>query len=163
MSATINASRPPLDDQSLQIVDNLSPDLRRLVHEYGLHAVQTCLEAGVTRPASIAHVIRSIRGSARGGRQGAVPTMKLRGGRVLSALDPWLLAQGAAFTGQQVVRVILDQSYTVLPIQPTATMIDASLGALDGVGRVDRHQKHLMRLTAAIRAGTNSMWEPLPK
>lgn len=44
-------------------VDELPPDLRRCVYEYGLEIVQEFLSHRVTRAKSIAHLIDTVRGS----------------------------------------------------------------------------------------------------
>lgn len=41
--------------------DNMSPDLRACVHEYGLTVVDAFLDCGVTRPRQIRHLVETVR------------------------------------------------------------------------------------------------------
>ena len=44
----------------MQKVDNLSPELRSLVHSYGLNVVKTCMDLGVEKPRHIRHLVETI-------------------------------------------------------------------------------------------------------
>lgn len=41
-------------------VDALPPDIRELVHQYGLTTVQACMDHGVRRAASIRHIVETV-------------------------------------------------------------------------------------------------------
>jgi hypothetical protein len=41
-------------------VDELSPEMRELVHEYGLTVVTTCIDIGVIKPKHIRHLVETI-------------------------------------------------------------------------------------------------------
>ena len=44
----------------MEKIDQMPPKVRALVHDYGLHVVNTLLEAGVTNPRHIRHVVEAI-------------------------------------------------------------------------------------------------------
>lgn len=146
-------------DWGMAAVDALKPEHRALVHEYGLACVDALLQAGVTKPGQMRQIIGTIRaggGTDRRPLYGFKPENK--GRAVLAALDPFLVAQGAGFTGRQVVQVIRDKGYSVLPRTPTREMLEASLHALDNKGLVTRIDKHTLRLQAALHRGDLEMW-----
>ena len=41
-------------------VDNMTPEQRRCVHDYGLMIVQSCLDLGVKNPRHIRHLVETI-------------------------------------------------------------------------------------------------------
>lgn len=41
-------------------VDEYSPEIRALIHEYGLNVVQALLDAGVAKPRRIKHIVETI-------------------------------------------------------------------------------------------------------
>lgn len=44
----------------MEHVDNMPADLRKLVHEYGLPVVKTCMDLGVTKPRHIRHLVETV-------------------------------------------------------------------------------------------------------
>lgn len=52
----------------MQRVDAMSPELRAVVHEFGLEIVTEFLAHGVKKPGSIKHLIESVRGTYGDGR-----------------------------------------------------------------------------------------------
>jgi hypothetical protein len=41
-------------------VDDMKPEYRSLVHEYGLNVVKTLIDLGVTKPNQIRHVVETV-------------------------------------------------------------------------------------------------------
>jgi ATP-dependent RNA circularization protein (DNA/RNA ligase family) len=41
-------------------VDNLTPELRELVHEYGLNVVKALMDVGVQKPKQIRHIVETV-------------------------------------------------------------------------------------------------------
>lgn len=155
----------PLDEgdgheSAMALVDAMKPEHRALVHEYGLNMVLAFLQNGVTDAPNIRHLIRTVRNGAQEPRVRLGHALKTRGEALLRSLDPWLISQGAGFSGRQVVQVIRDRGYAVLPLGPTTAMIEASLSALDGMSLMQRQPKHVRRLQMALNAGDKAMWGP---
>lgn len=44
----------------MSIVDRMSPEMRALVHEYGLHIVWNFIQVGVTKPKHIRHLVECV-------------------------------------------------------------------------------------------------------
>jgi len=44
----------------MDFVDDLPAELRKLVHEYGLPVVKTCLELGIRKPRHIRHLVETV-------------------------------------------------------------------------------------------------------
>lgn len=57
-------------NKRMKRVDDMSPELRRCVHEYGLTIVDACLNLGVKKPGQIRHLVTTIRnGSSEVGKR----------------------------------------------------------------------------------------------
>lgn len=128
---------------ALIATDNMSPELRQCVHEYGYAIVNACFCAGVVAPNRIHQLVKEIWDGAR------QPTQyRERGG----TLD-WLLVQlGAPLNALQ--RVLMNNDLVIVPLQPSTAMIEASKAEVSGFNVVvNKAEKHRRRLTAAIKAG----------
>jgi hypothetical protein len=44
----------------MSIVDRMSPEMKALVHEYGLHVVWNFVQCGVTKPNQIKHLVECV-------------------------------------------------------------------------------------------------------
>lgn len=44
----------------METVDRLPPDVRALVHEYGLNVVNACLQSGVVKAKHIRHIVETV-------------------------------------------------------------------------------------------------------
>lgn len=44
----------------MERVDAMPPELRELVHEYGLHCVDAFMQLGVTQPRHIRHLVETV-------------------------------------------------------------------------------------------------------
>lgn len=145
------------------VVDRLPPALRALVHEYGASVVTSFVENGVRRPEVIRTLIRAVHVGAREPGNARPAAARLPGKGALAHLDAWLVAHGATFTAQMVVRAIRDSGFTVLPTMgPTQTMVQASEAAVSGGNvKCTRQEKHQRRLQAAMVAGDREAWGDL--
>jgi hypothetical protein len=117
-------------------------DLRACVHEYGFAIVTACLKHKVSKPAAIRELVREIWTGARQPKQT---------GGAESTLD-WLLIQNdAGISAKTLLRVLADASLVVVPANPNAAMIDASMQTVSGFNmKVTKREKHRLRLQAAI-------------
>jgi hypothetical protein len=141
--------------RALNETDNMSPELRRCVHEYGYAIVNACLCAKVTDPRRIHQLVREIWDGARQPCQS-----RPKGG----TLD-WLLIQaGAGITAATLMRILHDNSLAVVPLEPSNYMVEASKATLANHDeRVTKTEKHRRRLRAAISAGVKHLWPQLDK
>lgn len=149
--------------RALEDTDNLSPELRQCVHEYGYAIVRAMMSAGIKNPATIRVLVKEIW---MGARQ---PAQRNRLGRsshspVLETLD-WILIQAGAQIGAKVLlRVLWDNSMVIVPLEPSTTMIQASAATLATFSeRVTKTEKHRRRLRAAIEAQARRLWPHLFK
>lgn len=46
--------------QRMTRIDDMPPDLRALVHEYGFYIVDNFMQCGVTRPRQIRHLVEAV-------------------------------------------------------------------------------------------------------
>lgn len=134
--------------RSMETVDEMPPDLRACVHEYGLPIVRACLDAGVRQPNRIHQLVREIWEGARNSMQGRRPPGDM--------LD-WLLIQaGASITAAQLGRVLHSQNLLIVPRFPTNVMVEASLATVANHGLIcSKREKHRLRLAAALAAEPN--------
>lgn len=128
-------------------VDSMPADLRQCVHEYGYAIVNSCINAGVTRPAIVHQLVREIWEGARASRQG----------RTRSGMLDWLLLQaGAEITAAELCRVLRHSNLVILPLSPTKKMIEASMAEVSGGNeRMTKRDKHIRRLIAALKSEEN--------
>ena len=138
-----------------ETVDKLSPQLRSIVHEYGLSVVRAYLECGVSSPKRIRHLIHQ---TYLGAREVSNRPRICGASRLLQQLDDILIKLGAGPSGKMLIRELWAADFVLIQHQPSAMMIDASLSALDNVGSVTKHRKHELRLISAINATVKSMW-----
>lgn len=137
------------------VVDRLPKALRELVHEYGLAIIQSFHDSGVREPKVIKRLVAIARLGARepGNRH---PGNHSR----LTHLDDWLVSSGSHLCARQVVRVIREGGYTVLPMTgPTLEMTLASMATVsNGLVKCTKEEKHQRRLSAAMMAGDCALW-----
>jgi len=41
-------------------IDAMPPEMRKLVHDYGLHVVNTFVQSGIKKPRQIAHMVETV-------------------------------------------------------------------------------------------------------
>lgn len=130
-------------------IESMSPDLRECVHEYGYAIVKACLVAGVRKPGAIHQLVREIWEGARQpsqrGKMAGVP-------RIYNTLDWVLMQAGGDISAATLARVLTNNHHTIAPLDPTTSMIAASMNAINGMGLLTKHRKHQIRLAAALRA-----------
>jgi hypothetical protein len=137
-------------------VDAMPKELRTCVHEFGYAIVNACVEAGVTSPGRIRQLVHEIQ---EGGRQ---PMQRMGGNTVVQQLD-WLLMQaGSHNNAMRLIRFLHSHSWTLAPLQPSVSMIEASLAEVSG-GNVlcTKRDKHARRLKAALTAASKSLFPHL--
>lgn len=130
--------------ESCERVDRYPAEIRQLIHEFGQPIVEACLQAKITKPAMIPQLVTEIWAGARQTSQ--------RGGAE-GTLDWVLMQAGATISAARLERVLNDYCLRIVPIDPTAEMIAASMAEVGNFNqRVTKSQKHRLRLTAAVRA-----------
>lgn len=131
-------------EHSFEITDNMPPQLRACVHEYGFAIVYVCLKHKISSPAAIHDLVREIW---EGARQ---PSQR----RAIAGTLDWVLLQaGAEINAARLRRVLLDNNLFIVPRNPTRRMLAASMATVSGFNqRVTKEEKHRLRLIAAIAA-----------
>lgn len=132
--------------------------VRQCVYEFGFEIVNACIEAGVTCPHRIRHLVFEIW---NGARQPSQRRGKAPGSRVAGKID-WLLIQaGAEISADKLVRVLFQNGFIVVPVEPSPYMIEASMDAVNHMGVVSKSVKHRNRLRAAHKAALKHCWPDL--
>lgn len=140
--------------------DNMRPELRACVHEFGYAVVKACEFAGVKDPRKIRQLVYEIW---MGARQ---PAQRNRIGRqrtpVQDSID-WLLIQaGAGVTAATLVRLLWHSGMVILPREPGTVMVEASKAEVSEFNeRITKTDKHKRRLRAAIDAQARRLWPHL--
>lgn len=149
MSDCQNLTLPQRALRALDATDNMTPELRACVHEFGYAIVYACINAGVKRPNAMRALVKEIWDGARQPMQ-----TRQRAG----TLD-WLLLQvGAGISAATLMRVLANADLAIVPLQPREEMIAASMAEVsDFTLRVTKHEKHRRRLRAAIVAGMTAL------
>ena len=130
--------------RAIEAVDEMAPELRECVHEYGYSIVSVFLQFGIENPTAIRHIINTVRLGARDGAQNRAP--------LLSAIDV-LMAQGP-LSSHDLFRLLQHNNWAIVPIDPTRGMVAASLEEVSGFNvRCTKEEKHRRRLRAALKAG----------
>lgn len=134
-------------------LDAQEPDMRALVHDFGLSRVRACLVAGVDKPARIRQLLCIL-------IAGQHDHSNKRRSGLSGLIDSVLTNAGATVSSAEIVAVIRYSGATIVPTDPSDTAVTASLHALDKVGRVNRETKHRLRLRAALVATDRQLWTP---
>ncbi len=141
-----------------QATDAMTPELRACVHEFGFPIVHAMLEAKVRKPSLIRQLVHEVWAGARQPRQRAA---KREVSPALNNLD-WLLIQAKAeITAPELLRFLAMSGLVIVPREPSAAMLNASMTAIDGMGLLTKPEKHRIRLREAVKAGVCSMWPHL--
>lgn len=129
----LGLARPPqkmIDDKRakrMERVDSLPEDWRELVHEYGYCIVDALRSVGIAKSKHGRHIVET----------------------VLNELSP----TRGGFSNQGATKSRHDQLVFVSR-EPTEVMIRASMETISGFDvAVTKHEKHRLRLRAAIAAG----------
>jgi hypothetical protein len=142
---------------SLAKTDAMPAELRACVHEFGAQIVNTLMQHGITKAASIRDIVHSCWMGAREPHQRH--GLRVRRSPVADQLD-WLLEQkGAQITSATLLRLLKSHSLVIVPLHPSTTMVEASMATVSTHNRaVTKEQKHRFRLQSAIRASAQRMW-----
>lgn len=150
--------------RSLREVDELQPDLRACVHEYGYAIVRACAQAGVVRPNAIRQLVHSIWDGARQPhqRKNFNRPRDEQESPVLDKLD-WVLIQAGSTVGARaLLRVLWQNGMAIIPTSPGSVMVKASMATVTrGDVTVSKEEKHKLRLKAAIDAQVMRLWPHL--
>jgi len=149
----------------MQHVDSMSPELRRLVHDYGFDMVKQFLQCGVTKPRQIEHLIHVVRnGSGEIGDRKDAPVVR-RESWAAKALNEGLCELRLPAVGRQLVAFLRIHGKLIVASEPRPGAITASIQALNNAGLgnrwVDTTTKHRIRLRRALAvAGALEMDPP---
>lgn len=140
----------------IETLDRAPPGLRDCVHEFGLSVVMAFVHCGITKPATIRHLVHVVHMGAR--EPGNKKNAGYSGHRGLDRLDLMLMSYGTVPHARAIIGALRDCSLVPVPIDPTPRMVAASITALAGHPVVTYERKHQLRLRAAIRAGGRECW-----
>jgi hypothetical protein len=130
--------------KSLDRMDAMPAELRDCVHEFGLVIVEVLVKHGVRSPKAIREIVKEIwLGPRQEGQKNDAAT----------AID-WLLCQsGNMISAKTFYRMLAENNMTIVKVEPTRAMIEASLAEVSGHNiRCTKQEKHTRRLRAALRA-----------
>lgn len=153
-----------LPDRTLRAVaatDDMPPELRACVHEYGFAIVQGMRQAGVTDPRRIRQLVHTVWMGARQPNQRVGGTVGRKHSPVLEHLDWLLLQAGAAIPARTLLRTLFQHNMVIVSREPADHMVAASMDATNHMGVVSKAEKHRRRLRAAITAGARRLWPHL--
>lgn len=144
--------------ENQSFVDNLPPDHRLIVHEFGYPIYRALLRAGVNRPGRMRDLVLEIWAGARGSARGSKPR-GFQGSENLATLD-WLLIQsGSNVSAATLIAHLRRSGLAIVPIEPSKQMIEASMATVSGHSKtVTKSRKHALRLRAAMEAGMHHLW-----
>lgn len=131
-------------ERSFAQIEAMPLELRQCVYEYGLPIVTACLKHGVDRPTAIHELVREIWEGAR----------QMNQRRVSGGTLDWILVQaGIDLNVLTLKRLLHNNNLAILSLEPTASMIEASMATVSGGGQImTKREKHKRRLQAALRA-----------
>lgn len=131
--------------KSFEAIDQMPPELKACVHEFGFPIVSVLVKYGITRPGQIRDIVRECW---EGARQS---TQRKTGPK--GTLD-WLLIQaGAQISAAALIRFLANSDLVIVPGEPSNPMVAASIDAVNHMGVVSKSTKHRNRLRAAIKVG----------
>ena len=95
-------------------VDKLPPQLRALVHEFGFSVVKAFLDAGVTKPSSIRHLVHiAWLGAREPGNKRRAPVDGTN--KFSDQVDDYLIQQGVQMNVRGFVRLLRQANFVMLP------------------------------------------------
>lgn len=143
--------------KTFERLEQLSPQLRQCVHEYGLPIVEACLQAGVKDPRRIHNLVKEIWNGAR--QKGQRNTNRHKRCAVQDTLDWALIQSGSEMSAETFVRILWEHSLVIVPREPTLAMIEASKATVSNYDlKITKSDKHRLRLRAALDAAVLSLW-----
>jgi len=144
----------------LEEVDDMPPELRGCVHEFGYAIVHAFVTNGVTSPGRIRQLVHEVWAGARqpAQRQKSNPL----GASTIAALDWFLIQNGCDVSATTLTRLLWHNGMALLPCNPTRAMIDASMNAVTReMPIISKEDKHVRRLRAAVTAAAIALWPHL--
>lgn len=134
-------------------IDELPPEWRALVHEYGWTVICHYYRTGM-KAKTASHLIRETLNGAWEIRERRRSNCRhsMAGERVCKALH----SLGLPGNGHAVAAAIYQYGGVILPMMPTNAMVEASMEALNRrapIGWLDKPRKHRFRLIDALQAG----------
>lgn len=144
-------------------VDELTPDQRALVHQFGWGVVSAFLNLGVTKPRQIRHLIETVqRGSVETQERFPVGTVLAPAAIRLQDVLKDLGVMG--LSPSMLTQAIRRRGGVVVPMSPPDYMVEASIEALHRPRyadvRVSRWEKHKIRLSDALHKAAEVEMEP---
>lgn len=132
-------------------VDAMDPELREVVHDFGLTVVDAFLQQNIKSSRIIRHLIwQVLRGSREVGNRSGMERPRLQPWPV-EAINDELALLRLPPVGERIASALIDHGKTLVPIEPSDRMVAASIAALDGLThRVTKEVKHRLRLRRAI-------------
>lgn len=148
--------------RALDRTDNMAPEIRACVHEYGYAIVNALLNAGVTQPAQMRNLVREIWEGARQPHQASAERKNRPS--FLDKLD-WILIQAESkISAVTLVRVLRDNAMVIVALEPSPAMIAASMSTVaDHNLRITKTEKHRRRIRAAIEASVKDMRQQISR
>lgn len=143
--------------RALEMTDDLSPELRACVHEFGAQIVNTMMQYGVTSPHTIRSIVHSCWMGAREPHQRHGAGIKRS--TVAEQLDWLLLQNGSGMSAATLLRLLWGHSMVIVPRDPSLVMVEASMATVTGRDvSVPKYTKHKLRLAAGIEAVARKLW-----
>lgn len=144
-----------------EFVDNLPPDLRECVHEFGLPIVQTLMQCGIKKSGTIRQIVHEIWRGARQPGQRTQKKTKTGGSAVLAHLDWVMMQAGAGISAKTLLRILAQSDLVIITRDPSEPMVEASIAAIHHLPLMNTSKKHRLRLKAAIEKCVQMMWPHL--
>lgn len=136
--------------RALDQTDALPAELRAVVHEIGLPLVRLFMDCGITEPRHIRALVTACWVNAQG-HPNRKPGMA-------SQIDAMLIRQGGAVTSGMLALLLRQTGAVILPVNPSPTMVQASIEETGRHGLMSKDEKHRARLRAGILAGMKEHW-----
>lgn len=138
----------------LERVDKMPPELRGCVHEFGLEIVHAFVEAGITNPRKIRHLVNVC-------WLGPRATAQKSAG--VENLINWLLSSsGATMTAKTLVEALWRSQMVIVHVSLPEVAIQASMDEVRLPGpKLTKHEKHRRRLLVAVKAAAFNLWPQL--
>jgi hypothetical protein len=138
----------------LNRVDEMPPQLRACVHEFGLEIVSAFVQIGITEPRHIRHLVNVC-------WLGPRTTAQKTAG--IESLINWLLvSSGSSMTAKTLVQALWRSQMVIVPVMLSENAIQASMNEVRfSDPKFTKHEKHRKRLLAAVRTAALHVWPHL--
>lgn len=138
-------------------IDSLPEDLRHLVYEHGWSIIKAFIDSGIKKKNSINHIIYTVREGSfeigkREGENLIYKSIPLSEEIICRCLDFFKIPP----ISKQIIGHLIHKGQIIVPTEPSEKMIQASMDAVkpisEGGRPLTKHQKHKIRLRAAMKA-----------